>query len=277
MAALEITYNSMDDVEEPFRALYTEQPDGSVKLTGVNGMKTAQDVANVQEALRKERNDNSTLKRTVAALGDRDVNEVLADLDKLAEYKLAAEGKVDDEKIEQIVNSRIATIKGPLERELNQLKTERDELKTTNETLTVRERTRSIDDAIRSANATSKIGKVTDTAMDDVLIRARMAFDVAEDGAIITKDGVGVTPGIDPAAWLQEMAPKAPHWFPPSQGGGAAGNNRGGVAGNNPWTSENWNMTEQSKYYREHGAEAAEKAAKAAGSAVGSATPPAAK
>ena len=277
MAALEITYTSMDDVEEVFRPLYTEQADGSVKLTGVNGMKTAQDVANVQEALRKERNDNTTLKRTVAAFGDRDVNEVLADLDRLGEYKLAAEGKVDDEKIEQIVNSRIATVKGPLERNLATVTAERDELKTANDSLVGRERTRSIDDAIRSANAQSKIGKVTDTAMEDVLMRARMSFEVTDDGAIIAKDGTGATPGIDPAAWLQEMAPKAPHWFPPSQGGGASGNNRGGAGANNPWSADNWNMTAQSKYYKEHGAEAAEKAAKAAHSAIGSATPPTTK
>ncbi len=49
MDPLELTYDSIDAVPEAFRGLYSEN-DGKAVLTHVNGLKTPQDVQNVQEA-----------------------------------------------------------------------------------------------------------------------------------------------------------------------------------------------------------------------------------
>jgi hypothetical protein len=45
----------------------------------------------------------------------------------------------------------------------------------------------------------------------------------------------------------------------------------------NPWSADNFSITAQGRYYREHGREAAERAAAAAGSSLGATKPPAAK
>ena len=37
----------------------------------------------------------------------------------------------------------------------------------------------------------------------------------------ITRDNVGVTPGIDPAVWLSEIQAKRPHWWGEMVGTGA--------------------------------------------------------
>ena len=50
--------------------------------------------------------------------------------------------------------------------------------------------------------------------------------------------------------WLDTQVSEAPHLFESNAGGGAAGNGSGGVGHRsvkNPFTKENWNLTEQMK------------------------------
>ena len=74
------------------------------------------------------------------------------------------------------------------------------------------------------------------------------------------------------------MQVKRPHWWPASSGGGAGGGGGGGVMGGvNPWARENWNITKQSLYVKEHGVEKATAAAKLVSSSLGAIHPPAEK
>jgi hypothetical protein len=117
-----------------------------------------------------------------------------------------------------------------------------------------------------------------DTAIDDAVILAERQLEVLDDGNVVTKDKVGVTPGLDPLAWLQEMQSKRPHWWAPSQGGGAGGNRGGGndFTGPNPFSNEHWNMTAQGKLVMTD-PKKAEKMATAAGTSIGGMRPKAAK
>ena len=72
--------------------------------------------------------------------------------------------------------------------------------------------------------------------------------------------------------WLSDLQTKKPHWWGETVGGGAAGSNSGFSGINNPWTADNWNMTEQGKLYAKNPAKA-EQMAKAAGSSVGASKP----
>jgi hypothetical protein len=95
-----------------------------------------------------------------------------------------------------------------------------------------------------------------------------------KDGNVITKDGVGVTPGVDVLTWLIEMQPKRPRWWPESVGGGATGTRTShGQFTTNPWMANNWNVTAQGEFIRANGMDKAQQAAKLAGTTVGGAKP----
>lgn len=70
----------------------------------------------------------------------------------------------------------------------------------------------------------------------------------------MTKDKVGVTPGIDATAWLSDVndSGKKAHWWPRPGGGGATGNDGKPGAKNNPWKQDTFNLTEQGRITRDN-------------------------
>jgi hypothetical protein len=264
--ALKRILESLDGVPEPLHDEY-EEKDGKFYLKPIEGLKPVEEFNVVHRALSKEREEHKTTKTKLVSFGDLNPDEVRAQLDQIEELRVLAEGKVDDAKINQLVESRLRVKLAPVERERDQLKTQNLELGQTVETFKGRDRTRTIVDAVQQA---ARAAKVVDTAIEDVTILAERMFDV-QDGTVVTKDNVGVTPGMDPASWLTDMLQKRPHWLPPSKGGGGRqGNGEGGA---NPWSANAWNMTEQGRVYKADPAKA-ERLAKAAGSKVGAISPP---
>lgn len=83
---------------------------------------------------------------------------------------------------------------------------------------------RVLDDAIRKAAANAGVHA---GGVDDALLRAKLVFEVDDEGnavatkggtKVISKDGKTV---LHPAEWMEDMRSKAPHWFPaPSSGSG---------------------------------------------------------
>lgn len=264
---LDEEYASADLIPAGWAHLYKETDD---KFTLIKGgeIKTLQDVANVQEGLRKEREDHKATKANLAKFGGKDAETVLADLDKIEEYKLAAEGKMDDEAINKIVETRILSRTAPLERKIETLEGEKEELTEKVTGFETQNTERSIKDEIQKAAVASK---VRGTALDDAITQGLNIMTVNEAGNVVTKDGVGVTPGVDSTVWLSEVKPNKPHWWPESEGVGAnPGGGKGG--GKNPFTKANWNRTEQGNMVREN-PERAEQMAKAAGTTVGGKMP----
>lgn len=258
-------------LSEELKPAYTEK--GGKFEIQIEGMKTAADVERVQNALVKERADHKAVKDRLSLLGDRKVEDVIVLLDKIPELELAAAGKLDDKKIDQLVETRINTRLAPVVRERDQLKTALSEKDAKINELAAKDKSRSIHDAIRSAASKSK---VLPEALEDALLLGERVFDVEEGtGRIITKDKVGVTPGIEPEVWFQDLQTKRPHWWGPSAGGGGTGSTGGG-GGPNPFTAEHWNMTEQGKIYNTNPTRA-EQLAKAAGTTVGGPKPAAKK
>lgn len=267
---LKLQLDKLDDLDEKFHPLYTEK-DGKFTLTGVEGIKTDADIAKVRQSLEKERAEHKATKdkyRPFESYVD-DADEVLAKLDKYGELEAAANGKLDDAKINGIVEGRIKAQLAPKERELKKALDEANLLKQENEQLKSNERRRLIHDAVREQ--AKKTGMI-DAAVEDALYLAERVMEVDGDGNVVTKDGVGVTPGVDPNVWLTDMQPKRPHWWPESKGGGSKGGSGGGSGANNPFTAEAWNMTEQGAIARSNPARA-EQLAKAAGTTVGGPKP----
>jgi hypothetical protein len=267
--AIKAIVDKLEDTDEKYRDLYVEK-NGKFEIQ-VEGMKTQGDVDRLTSALEKERNDHKGTKKKFEPLGDRKIDEVLAILDRVPELEMAASGKLDDNKINELVEKRIVGKTGPLERKIKTLSDgilERDAKITE---FTQRETTRTIHDAIR--DAVGKSSGFTSAALEDALLFGERHLGVNEEGKVVTKDNVGVTPGIDAAVWLSEMQQRKPHWWGPTAGGGAGGNKGTGTGGgNNPWTHEHWNMTEQGRIYTSS-ATKAEQMAKSAGTKIGGPRP----
>lgn len=278
MPELKALYDSADDIPESvedFRALFTEK-NGKHELTGISGVQTPANVARLETSLSKERLDHKATKDKLGVWGDLKHDDVVASLDRIPELEAAGAGKLDDAKIEEIVNRRVeGVIKSklsPLERANKKLLEGNAELTTANEGFTVANTRRTIGDDVRRALVKAK---VVPEAHDDALMLGERVFEVTEDGNVVTRDNVGVPPGLDADGWLTEIQDKKPHWWPASVSGGALGSRGPGTSlgGKNPWSAAAWNMTEQGRYLRANGTEKAKRMAEAAGSHVGAASP----
>ena len=267
---LKIKVDSLDGLDQSFHDLYTKQSDNSYVLTGVEGLKTQADIDKVTQALVKERADHKAVKEKYSLLGDHDPVDLLAQLDRIKELETAAAGKIDEKKLEDMVEGRLRTKLGPVEREANQLKTQLASIMEENKALKAEKQRRIVHDAVRAAATTAK---VLPGAVDDALVYADSMFEITEDGRVVTRDQVGVTPGVDPTVWLTEMQQKKSHWWPASQSGNSSGfGSGGGGFGENPWSFEHWNMTKQAQILTEN-PQRAEQMARSAGTTIGGGRP----
>lgn len=129
-----------------------------------------------------------------------------------------------------------------------------------------------IADAVRSAVGKSK--GFQSSAVEDAITLAERVLEIDDSGNVVTKDGVGVTPGVGADVWLTEIQSKRPHWWGETIGGGASGNRGGasGYGGNNPWSHDHWNLTEQGRILTTD-RKKAEQLAKSAGTSIGGKRP----
>lgn len=265
--ALAATVDSLEGVPEALHAFYVET-DGKFTLQ-VTGLPSQGDVTRLNEALRKERGDHNTLKDRVKMLGDRRIEDVVTELERIPELE-ATQGTIDEEKVNTLVEARIKARVGPVERERDKLKTEVETKDKRISEFEAKDRTRTIHDKVREDAVKAK---VLPEAVEDALLLADRLFEVDDTGRVVTKDSVGVTPGIEPSVWFTDVQKSRPHWWGPSSGGGANGNRGGGGdATTNPFTHENWNLTAQGALVNTDRAKA-EQLAKSAGTTIGGQRP----
>jgi len=273
--ALSATHDNLDDIPETYRELYSEK-NGKYELTGIAGIKTQFDIDRLQGSLHKAQADNKALKEKFSIWEDFEYEDVIAKLDRMPELEAAAADKLDDAGIEEIVTKRLnGTLNSklaPVERQLKKMTEERDVYLLERDAFIAENQTRAIHDDVRAALVKAK---VIPEAHDDALMLAERLFEVREDDkAVITKDNVGITPGVNAELWLQDVQTTRPHWWAPSQGGGARPGAQGAAGfAQNPWSPANWNMTKQGEIHKMHGPEKAAQMAQAAGTTVGGLKP----
>lgn len=275
--ALKVVVDSLDNVPEGARDQYRESTEGgkavyTLDIEGkLDGHPLARTILSENKTYRERISaTNATLTAWKPVMERfQKPDEAQALLDKLPELELAAAGKVDEKALDTMVEARVRSKLAPVERERDQWKTRASELENANTELTAKERRRLVVGAVGSA---ARALKVRDTAYEDVELYGERLFEVDDGGNVVTKDGVGVTPGLSPKAWLEDMQPKRPHWWGDSAGGGAGGSRSGGgtVVGN-PWAHDTWNLSKQGEIQRDPngGAERAARMAAAAGSVNG--------
>jgi hypothetical protein len=160
------------------------------------------------------------------------------------------ERQAERERIEKVIEGRVKSIKGELEKQVNQLTTERD-------TLNTRLAAIQIDQGV--ITVATKRG-LRPTAMADITSRARTVFRLVNgvptafdgDGKSVRYGRDGLTPmSID--EWVDGQVAEAPHLFEANSGSGSGGNHNSaggagrGFGGKNPFKRETWNLTEQMK------------------------------
>ena len=262
---LKAIHDTIDDIDEPYRDLYTEK-NGKWELTGIAGAFTQANMDRVQAALDKERAEHKATQDKLTVWTDLDHEDIMTKLDRIPELEAAAKGPLDEAQIEEIVTRRVegtlASRTAPLERQVKTLTGKLEAAAAERDTLATEKQQRRVHDGVREAMTQAK---VLPEAYDDALLLAERVFEIREDdGAIVTRDQVGTTPGVDPQVWLTEMRERRPHWWPSSQGGGAKGSGAGLDAVDNPWNPKAPNLTEQARIMAEN-PDRAKQLAKAAG------------
>jgi len=269
---LEAVYDAKDDIPEEVLSLdlYAEGKDGKWEFTGVKGLKTEEDIRRIQAGVVKERDAHKATKAKLKGWTDLGIDSpdlVQSKLDRFDELETAADGNLDDEKIEAIVEKRIVSKVAPLERKLKTAQEENTGLTDQINTFTQQEVTRTKGDSVRKAALKAKIRS---TAIDDALLLGQNQLVINEEGEVTTKEGLTT------AQWLNDLQEARPHWWGESVGGGAGGAKGGGGTGNNPFSHANWNVTEQGRAYKEN-PEKAKQLAQAAGTKLGGLRPAAKK
>jgi hypothetical protein len=278
--AVKTVYDTPEDVPEALRNEYKEVKDtktGKVQFVlDVEGpIEVLPAVRTIKDEAARRRIEATDLSKKLdkyKVLGDMDPSEILTKLDKFPELEAALAGKTDDEKINAIVETRVKGRIGAVERDRDTWKTKAGELEKINEGYTTAERNRMIKGAAGSA---ARSARMLNEAIEDLELLAERVLEIDAAGDVVTKEGVGVTPGLTPEQWVAELQTKRPHWWG-TTGGGGAGGGRNAAGGLNPFTHDNWNITEQSKLYKAD-PKRADAQARAAGTTVGGRRPPAKK
>lgn len=273
---LKAVHDSQEEIPEQYQDLYSER-DGKWELTGIQGVKTTADIGRIQASLDNEKAAHKATKEKFAPWADLgDFDEVQQKLDRIPELEAASKGKLDESELQDAVDRRVeATIRtrlAPVERENNKLKAQIEDSTKELSNLRTEKVTRTIHDSLDGAMGDLK---VPSEYRDDVRMWGERVFEVNEDGQVLTRDNVGVTPGVEAKSWLEEMVQKRPAWAPPTRGTNSRGSGvPGGMGGENPWSRKHWNVTKQAQYAKEKGTDKAREMAAQAGAKYGSLTPP---
>lgn len=158
-----------------------------------------------------------------------DAKQIANLMDKITndeETKLIAEGKIDE-----VIEKRVEALKRDYEGKLSSLTEKLSEFEGQVGAKDSKIKKLVVDGHVRQA--ASKLG-VVPTAIDDVIYRAAQTFALDDNDNPVAKNSDGAIifgkSGKDPLTaveWLESMKEKAPHWFPGSQGAGAAGGKDG--------------------------------------------------
>ena len=238
--ALKSKYDSLKEIPAEDVRLYVER-DGAWHLDV--------DQRELKAKVDEMRNNNIALSKRVADYEQRFEGIDPEQVRKLVEEKqrLEEERQLKSGEAEKVIEARVASVRGDLQKQVAALAAERDTLGA--QLVTIR-----IDQGV-VASATRR--GLRSTAIPDITARARSAFRL-EKGVPTAFDADGRTvrlgkDGVAPMTldeWVDQQVADAPHLFETNAGGGAVGNGSGGVGNRsvvNPFRKETWNLTEQMK------------------------------
>lgn len=243
---------TLDGLDEPLQALYTQTEDGTYKLA-VEGL---EDNSGLKSALQKEREAAREAQRRLKEMQARydgidpeQTKELLSKINQSEEARLIAEGKIDE-----VIKSRTERMKAEYEAKLSETERQAQQAmeRAKKRDLQV------LENQIRQAAAESGVHK---NAYEDVLLRARNVFSLSDNDEAVAlgADGNpvygkdGSTP-LSPKEWLESLRDNAPHLFPAQASGSGAGSTGTSIGGRTKRSE--MSTAERAAYISKHGQEA---------------------
>lgn len=211
--ALKFVLDSLDDLDDSLKGLYSKHTDGKFYLD-VDG-------AVAKNKVDEFRDNNISLKQQLEEMTDKFGNIDLDKYQALIDKEALDDGKkrVTMEKVDDIVAERTTAMKA-------EHNTQLEALKTTNSALNGQLNGLLIDGTVRTAAVEAKVAS---TALDDVILRAKQTFQVVDGKAVAHDDkgqivyGKNGTDPLSTVEWIGGLKTSAPHLFEVSKGGGAGG------------------------------------------------------
>ena len=204
---LKFKVDNLDNIDDSLKTHYVQQ--GDAYFLNVEG-------AVSKDKLNEFRDNNVSLTNKLAAFDGIDP-EKYKNMSSEIKALQAKKAGLSEAEVEEMVNTQVKAMKTEYENKIETLTKDNDVL---NSQLAVQ----LIDNKVRAAATTHK---VLDTAVDDVIMRAKSTFQMKDGVAksyddeghvIFGKDGE--TPlTID--SWVQDLSKSAPHLFVQSTGSGA--------------------------------------------------------
>jgi hypothetical protein len=272
----------LESVPELLRDYYTEQDDGKTWRLLVNDVvpkETFQEFRNNNTNLNKEK---AELERqmTVYKTINEDPDLLRKEYEELGKLRQRVKDKdlIAQTDFEKAVEMRTQEMKSASEGQiralseaLNRTIGERDSAIKENEQIII---SRAITDAALAAGAVpGAIPDILDRSLREgwVLNEKKIPIMMRNGTQVFGENGVDP---LTPKEWAtRSLRDMAPWFFNQASGTAATGSNASGGTVN-PWTRDNWNITEQSKYILKEGMAKAEAMAAGAGSTVHAIHPP---
>lgn len=228
-------------------ASYYTEVDGGYELQ-VDGP-GADDVSKLKQALANERAAHKETRAKYAGI-DMTADEIraLRDNNEDLQFQLESAPKASDpQELEDRAELLAARKTRELDRELATLREQNSSYVNAIQMHEAAANQRTMRDAAMDAISGDKGVQLVDSAREDLLPFVERSFEMNDLGEIVSKDGVGLEPGLTIRETLNEMqaSGRRSHWFKQSAGAGAAGNKSGTpAAGPNPFAKDTFNMTE---------------------------------
>ena len=226
---------------------YVENADGTYSLE-VDGP-GADDVAKLKTALAAERGAHKDTKGRYTGIDmtAAEIQELRDRADDLNFQLEAAPKAASPEELEDRAELLAARKTRELDRELSTLREQNQSFSDAIKAHEGAATQRSLRDAAIDALAGDKGVKIVDSAREDLIPFVERSFEMNDLGEIVSKDGVGLEPGLTVRETLTEMqaSGRRSHWFSQSAGAGAAGSKSGAPAGGpNPFSKDSFSLTE---------------------------------
>lgn len=261
----------LDEVEEPLRKYYTEGEDGKFRLQA-EGLVPKVKLDEFRKTNIESGKRISELEEKLAsheAIGE-DPQELAKEVRELRELRRRVEDKdlVDKKGFESALERRTSEMKATFDSSTKALAEARDQAIAERDQAIARHHRAIIDREISDA---ALANGVRGSAVPDLLARAeRSGWVMSERGRVVMRDEDAIAIGADgitpltPREWINgQLRDQAPHFFDMPTGGGSLGSGASGAGGKNPWSKDNWNMTEQGQIILKDPAQARRLAANA--------------
>lgn len=222
---LRAVYDKAEDIPEALKEFFKEV-DGK-HLLQAEGMKTQSDIDNLQEALRKEREDHAAEKLKVKD-AQAELNQAK---DKLTVLEKSG-GKTDDDR--EPTNAEMLELL-QLRRDVEALTADRDKLKVDYDGLSSEVTTNQVKAELRKEFAKH----IRSEALEREVEIAASKF-VISDGKALTSADLGSNGGLTAEAFATNVVKEQPFLAVPSNSGGAKGGQGGSPTGDAPMSRKEY-------------------------------------